>query len=99
MSPPPPNPQTLNSEAKWIFEISLERSKFKFNYKEIYQYRDLLILFIRRDIVSVHKQTILGTLWYFIFPLLASVTQYWVFGRLAELPSYGTPYFLFVFGG
>jgi len=57
------------------------------------------MLFIRRDIVSVYKQTVLGPLWYFISPLLASITQYWVFGRLAELPSDGTPYFLFVLGG
>jgi lipopolysaccharide transport system permease protein len=84
---------------KWIFEISPERSAFKLNFKEIYQYRDLLMLFIRRDIVSVYKQTILGPLWYFISPLMASLTQYWVFGRLAELPSDGTPYFLFVLGG
>ena len=84
---------------KWIFEISPERSAFKLNFKEIYQYRDLLGLFIRRDIVSVYKQTILGPLWYFISPLLAAITQYWVFGRLAELPSDGTPYFLFVLGG
>jgi len=84
---------------KWTFEISPERSAFKLNFKEIYQYRDLLLLFIRRDIVSIYKQTILGPLWYFISPLLASITQYWVFGRLAELPSDGTPYFLFVLGG
>jgi lipopolysaccharide transport system permease protein len=84
---------------KWLFEISPERSKFKLNFKEIYQYRDLLMLFIRRDIVSVYKQTVLGPLWYFISPLLASFTQYWVFGRLAELPSDGTPYFLFVLCG
>ncbi len=89
-----PEPQT-----KWLFEISPERSKFKLNFKEIYQYRDLLILFIRRDIVSIYKQTILGPLWYFISPLMASLTQYWVFGRLGELPSDGTPYFLFVLGG
>ena len=57
------------------------------------------MLFIRRDIVSIYKQTILGPLWYFISPLLASFTQYWVFGRLAELPSDGTPYFLFALCG
>jgi lipopolysaccharide transport system permease protein len=87
------------NEINWLFEISPERSKFKLNFKEIYQYRDLLILFIRRDVVSIYKQTILGPLWYFISPLMASLTQYWVFGRLAELPSDGTPYFLFVLGG
>jgi lipopolysaccharide transport system permease protein len=93
-----PNPAS-QPPTNWLFEISPERSKFKLNFKEIYQYRDLLMLFIRRDIVSVYKQTILGPLWYFISPLLASVAQYWVFGRLAELPSDGTPYFLFVLCG
>jgi lipopolysaccharide transport system permease protein len=88
-----------HTQTDWLFEISPERSKFKLNFREIYQYRDLLMLFIRRDIVSVYKQTILGPLWYFISPLLASFTQYWVFGRLAELPSDGTPYFLFVLCG
>jgi lipopolysaccharide transport system permease protein len=75
------------------------RSNFKLNLNEIYQYRDLLMLFVRRDVVSIYKQTILGPLWYFISPLLSSVTQYWVFGRLAELPSDGTPYFIFVLCG
>jgi lipopolysaccharide transport system permease protein len=93
-----PNPAS-QPPTNWLFEISPERAKFKLNFKEIYQYRDLLMLFIRRDIVSVYKQTILGPLWYFISPLLASLTQYWVFGRLAELPSDGTPYFLFVLCG
>lgn len=83
----------------WLFEISPKVSSFKLNLKEIYQYRDLLFLFIRRDIVSVYKQTVLGPVWYFISPLLSSLTQYLVFGRLAELPSDGTPYFLFVLCG
>jgi lipopolysaccharide transport system permease protein len=95
-APQTPSPKY---QTDWLFEISPERSKFKLNLKEIYQYRDLLMLFIRRDIVSVYKQTVLGPLWYFISPLLASFTQYWVFGRLAELPSDGTPYFLFVLCG
>jgi lipopolysaccharide transport system permease protein len=90
---------TSKSQSHWLFEISPDRPKFRLNFKEIYLYRDLLLLFIRRDIVSVYKQTILGPLWYFISPILASVTQYWVFGRLAGLPSDGTPYFLFVLCG
>ena len=59
-------------QTDWLFEISPERSKFKLSLKETYQYRDLLILFIRRDIVLIYKQTILGPLWYFISPLMAS---------------------------
>jgi lipopolysaccharide transport system permease protein len=90
--------KSVKSES-WLFEISPEQAKFKLNFREIYQYRDLLFLFIRRDIVSVYKQTVLGPVWYFVSPLLASLTQYLVFGRLAELPSDGTPYFLFVLCG
>lgn len=89
----------MQEKDNWVFEISPEHSKFKLNFKEIYQYRDLLMLFIRRDIVSVYKQTVLGPLWYFISPLLASFTQYIVFGQIAELPSDGAPYFLFVLSG
>ena len=71
--------KTSSLKTNWVFEITPERSKFKLNFREIYQYRDLLFLFIRRDIVSIYKQTILGPLWYFISPLMTSLTQYWVF--------------------
>jgi lipopolysaccharide transport system permease protein len=93
------NPQTSNSEANWLFEISPQRSKFQLNLKEIYQYRDLLILFIRRDIVSVYKQTVLGPLWFFIQPIFTSLTQFIIFGKIASIPSDGVPYFLFVLAG
>lgn len=108
----PSDPNDLNSlqdnqttqnmkeiQSEWLFEITPKRSRFNLNFRELYQYRDLLILFTRRDIVSIYKQTILGPLWYFISPLMATITQYWVFGRLAELPSDGIPYFLFILGG
>lgn len=88
-----------NNQSNWLFEISPERSKFKLNFKEIYQYRDLLMLFIRRDIVSVYKQTVLGPLWFIIQPLFTSITQFIIFGRIASIPSDGVPYFLFVLAG
>jgi lipopolysaccharide transport system permease protein len=97
--PPTPNSPTSNSEAKWIFEISPQRAKFQLNLKEIYQYRDLLMLFIRRDIVSVYKQTVLGPIWFFIQPIFTSITQFFVFGKIASIPSDGVPYFLFVLAG
>lgn len=100
------NPETPNSQlqspkskAKWLFEISPERKRFQLNLKEIYQYRDLLMLFIRRDIVSVYKQTVLGPLWFFIQPIFTSLTQFIVFGKIASIPSDGVPYFLFVLAG
>jgi lipopolysaccharide transport system permease protein len=95
------NLQTSNSQPqpKWLFEISPQRAKFHLNLKEIYQYRDLLMLLIRRDIVSVYKQTVLGPLWFFIQPIFTSLTQYIVFGKIASIPSDGAPYFLFVLAG
>jgi lipopolysaccharide transport system permease protein len=83
----------------WLFEIHPEGSKSKINFKEIYAYKDLLFLFVKRDIISVYKQTVLGPLWFIISPLLSSIIQFWVFGKLANLPSDGIPYFLFVLGG
>jgi lipopolysaccharide transport system permease protein len=89
----------MTEDNKWLYEISPQRVKFQLNLKEIYQYRDLLMLFIRRDIVSVYKQTVLGPLWFFIQPIFTSITQFVVFGKIASIPSDGVPYFLFVLAG
>jgi lipopolysaccharide transport system permease protein len=89
----------MAEDNKWLFEISPRRAKFQLNIKEIYQYRDLLMLFIRRDIVSVYKQTVLGPIWFFIQPIFTSITQFVVFGKIASIPSDGVPYFLFVLAG
>lgn len=83
----------------WLFEITPEKKVFHLNLKEIYRYRDLLLLFIRRDIVSVYKQTVLGPLWFFIQPLFTSFIQFIVFSKIADIPSDGVPYFLFVLAG
>lgn len=88
-----------SSDQDWLFEITPERKLVQINLKEIWRYRDLLILFIRRNIVAVYKQTILGPLWFFIQPIFTSFIQFIVFGKIAELPSDGVPYFLFVLAG
>lgn len=82
-----------------VFTITPHRSPFRLNLKEIYQYRDLLLLFVRRDIVSVYKQTVLGPMWFFIQPIFTSIMQLVVFGMLAQVPSDGVPYFLFALTG
>lgn len=83
----------------WLFEITPEKKSFNLNLKEIYRYRDLLLLFVRRDIVAVYKQTVLGPLWFFIQPLFTSLIQFIVFSKIADIPSDGVPYFLFVLAG
>lgn len=84
---------------KWLYEISGKKSYFSINFKEIWQYRDLLLLFVKRDIVTFYKQTILGPVWFIIQPLLTSIIQFVIFSKIAEIPSDGVPYFLFVLAG
>lgn len=79
----------------WLFEISPKRNLFDLNFKEIWQYRDLLLLFVKRDIVTVYKQTILGPLWYLIQPLLTSVIFTLIFNSIAGIDTGKTPPFLF----
>ena len=70
------------------------------NFKEIWRYRDLLFLFVKRDIITVYKQTILGPLWFFIQPLFTSVIFTLIFNNLAAIPTgAGVPPFLFNLAG
>ena len=70
-----------------------------FHLKEVWKYRDLIFLFVKRNFVSQYKQTILGPLWALIQPLLTTVVFTVVFGRLAGLAAEGVPSFLFFMSG
>ena len=74
-------------------------SAFSLNLAEIWQYRDLLRMYIRRDIVTLYKQTILGPLWFFIQPILTTLIFMFVFGGLAGIPTDGIPQPLFYLSG
>ncbi len=80
---------------EWLYEISPQRKFIELNFKEIWRYRDLLILFVERDVVTVYKQTILGPLWYFIQPLFTSIIFTLVFNNIANIPTGNVPAFLF----
>ena len=82
-----------------IQTIEPRNSIFRFHFKELWQYRDLLILFIRREIVVVYKQTVLGPLWFFIQPLLTTLMFTVVFGRIAGISTDGIPGILFYLSG
>ena len=88
-----------NKEKDWLFEITPNRKFIDINLKEIWRYRDLLVLFIRRNIVSVYKQTVLGPLWFIIQPLLTSFTQFIIFAKVANIPTDTVPPFLFLLSG
>ena len=79
----------------WLYEISPKRKLIDLNFKEIWRYKDLLILFVKRDITTVYKQTILGPLWFFIQPLFTSVIYTLVFNNIASVSTGSVPNFLF----
>ncbi len=86
-------------EENWSMIIEAQRSLLDLRLGELWRYRDLVMLFVRRDFVSVYKQTILGPLWYLIQPLLTTLTFTVIFGNIASLPTDGLPQFLFYMSG
>ena len=84
---------------QWDMVISPRRNLFDLRLSELWHARDLIMLFVRRDFVSVYKQTILGPLWYLVQPLLTTITFTVIFGNIAKLPNDGLPQFLFYMSG
>jgi lipopolysaccharide transport system permease protein len=84
---------------KWDLIIGPQRNLFDLRLRELWHARDLIMLFVRRDFVSVYKQTILGPLWYLIQPLLTTIIFTVIFGNIAKLPTDGLPQFLFYMSG
>ena len=90
---------TKPTNTEWLFEITPKNNFFSLNLKEVWQYRDLLLLFVKRDIVTVYKQTILGPLWYLIQPLFTAITFTIIFNNLAGINTGTVPPFLFNLAG
>jgi len=90
---------TENTEKEWLFEITPKNKFFSLNLKEVWQYRDLLMLFVKRDVVTVYKQTVLGPLWYLIQPLFTSITFTIIFNNVAGIDTGTVPPFLFNLAG
>jgi len=88
-----------NTPNDWLFEITPKNKFFSLNLKEVWQYRDLLLLFVKRDVITVYKQTVLGPLWYLIQPLFTSVTFTIIFNNVAGIDTGTIPPFLFNLAG
>lgn len=86
-------------EEHWDLEIKPKGHWLDLNLKEIWRYRDLLFLWVRREYVGAYKQTILGPLWHFISPVFSTLTYMLIFGRIAQLSTDGVPMFLFYNAG
>ncbi len=91
--------KTETEENNWSLIIEPKRHWFDIDLKEIWRYKDLIILFVRRDFVAKYKQTILGPLWFIIQPLLTTLMFTVVFGKIAGIPTDGLPQMLFYLSG
>lgn len=89
----------IDKDKYWDVVLTPQKSWFDFQIDQIWRYRDLLVLFVRRDIVSFYKQTIFGPLWYFLQPVFTTIVFTFVFGRLASLSTDGLPQPLFYMAG
>ena len=87
------------NEQQWTNVIESKHSLFRLNLKEVWQYRDLIFMFVKRDFISSFKQTVLGPLWFFINPILTTIVFTLVFGGIANLPTDGIPPILFYLAG
>lgn len=89
----------IDQKDQWLYTISAKNKLINFNFKELWRYRDLLFLFVKRDVVTLYKQTILGPLWYLIQPLFTSIIFTIIFNNLAAIPTGNAPSFLFNLAG
>ena len=88
-----------NKEEHWDLVIEGKTSLFDLKFKDVWRYRDLLLMFVKRDFVSFYKQTILGPLWFFIQPIFTTIVFTFVFGNLAGISTDGLPQYLFYLAG
>jgi len=86
-------------EEQWTEIIQPKTSLLDLKLDELWRYRDLVLMFVRRDFVANYKQTILGPLWFFIQPLLTTIMFVFIFGRVAGLSTDGLPMMAFYLAG
>ena len=88
-----------NPSETWDLILQPKTGFFELHFRDIWRYRDLIILFVKRDFVTFYKQTILGPLWYFLQPLLMTIVFTIIFGKVARISTDGLPPFLFYLSG
>lgn len=93
------NKTVMKENSSWTTEIKPQNKWYDIDFKAIWQYRDLMLLFVRRDFVAVYKQTVLGPVWFFIQPILTMLTFTIIFGNVAKLPTDGIPPAIFYLSG
>jgi lipopolysaccharide transport system permease protein len=89
----------MQEEIEWTEIIEPQAHLFDLKLKEVWRYRDLLVMLVRRDFVATYKQTILGPIWFFIQPLLTTLTYMLIFGNIAKISTDGLPQAVFYMAG
>lgn len=87
------------TDESWDIEITPQNNLLDLKLKDVWQYRDLLILLVKRDFIAFYKQTILGPIWFFVQPVITILMYTIVFGNLAGIPTDGVPKPLFYLAG
>ncbi|VAW39371.1 O-antigen export system, permease protein, partial [hydrothermal vent metagenome] len=82
------------NEQQWDLVLKPKTGWFDIDLLELWRYRDLILLFVKRDFVTFYKQTILGPLWYIIQPLFTTIVFTIIFGKVAKIPTDNIPPFL-----
>lgn len=88
-----------NNYLKYHTVITSERKRLNINVKELWRYRDLIWMFVKKDFSLIYKQTILGPLWIFLMPFITTVIYTVVFGNIANISTDGIPKLLFYMAG
>ncbi len=88
-----------DKNSDWDLVISPQHNLLNIPFSEIWRYRDLLLLMVRRDFVALYKQTILGPLWFLIQPILTTIVFTIIFGNIAKISTDGLPHALFYMSG
>lgn len=91
--------QEKNENIEWDLVVKPKRSVFDINLKEIFTYKDLLFLLVKRDFVALYKQTILGPVWFVIQPVITALVFAIIFGGFAKINTNGVPPILFYMAG
>tara|TARA_Y100000591_G_scaffold261818_1_gene234645 strand:+ start:1678 stop:2529 length:852 start_codon:yes stop_codon:yes gene_type:complete len=89
----------MGKAKKWDLVISSKKDWFNLDIKNIWRYRDLIIFFIKRDIATEYKQTILGVFYHALNPIISTFIKVLIFGKIANLSTDGIPQFLFYLSG
>lgn len=91
--------QQMIQEESWDLEIKPQSHFLDLNLKEVWRYRDLMLLFVKRDFASQFKQTVLGPLWHVVQPVLTTIMFLLIFGKIANIPTDGIQPVLFYMSG